>query len=191
VDDPLARQMLGQRFAAVRRTVFLRARCFGWLGGCGGAHLAFRNSFLEIAEQQFHLLNFAIELLRGSSEPRPLEQDQLGFQVLDLQRLGVEFRVAHSDDAVAFRQQRLFLSKQLPQHRNFIEMIGSVENHNKHSIRRGQTTLLTHCRSRQNAANHFVIQRAGQHRCEAVTSSRSLRTTSIIAPASASPRLPG
>src|SRR3981189_1303053 len=62
---------------------------------------------LVFAEQQLELLDLAVELLRGAAEPRPSQHRELRFEMLDLQRLGIELRIAHREQPIAFGQLRL------------------------------------------------------------------------------------
>jgi hypothetical protein len=81
--DPLARQMRGQWLAAARRRagrsrlVRRRRRLFRLVLGLVR---------LELADQQLELL----DPLRRAPVARPLQERQLGLQLLDMQRLGIE-----------------------------------------------------------------------------------------------------
>ena len=81
--DPLARQMCRQRLAAARR----RAGCFA-LGWRGRRRLGLVLGLvrLELADQQLELLN----PLRRAAVARPLQERQLGLQLLDVQGFRVE-----------------------------------------------------------------------------------------------------
>src|SRR3982074_3110374 len=68
-----------------------------------------RHAFLEFAEQHLELLDLAVELLRGAAEPRSSQHRELRLEMLDLQRLGIELRIAHRDQPIAFGELRLLL----------------------------------------------------------------------------------
>jgi len=111
----LARQMRGQRLATCRLVIPRRGapRAGGLLLGLLGACVTLRHAFLEFAEQQLELLDLAVELLRGAAEPRPSQHRELRFEMLDLQRLGIELRIAHREQPIAFGQLRLLLGDDL------------------------------------------------------------------------------
>ena len=93
MDDLVPRQMLGQRLAAACGGLGL-----GHGGGFGGAGLlgprpCFRLAFFEIAEHEFQLRDRAVELFRGPAKPSPPQHGELGFQLLDMERLGVDLRL--------------------------------------------------------------------------------------------------
>jgi hypothetical protein len=52
--------------------------------GLLAARLAFRHAFFELSEQQFELLDLAIDLLGGATEARPSQHRQLRLEVFDL-----------------------------------------------------------------------------------------------------------
>ena len=58
--------------------------------GRAGASVFSGSILFERADQQFELLDVAIELLRGAVEPRAPQHGQLQLQLLDVQRLGVD-----------------------------------------------------------------------------------------------------
>jgi hypothetical protein len=97
VNDDLARQMIRQRFAAGLFTPPLGAGCRLGRGSCVLPSLAFGLALLEIAYQKLQLLNFGVELFRGAAEPRASQNGELRLQLLDMQRLGVNLRVARRD----------------------------------------------------------------------------------------------
>src|SRR4051812_7218503 len=83
VGDGLARQMRRQRTTHRRlaRARFGRVPADGV--GCGSA-FGFGLVGLELADQQFELLDLSIELLRGPTEPGPPQHCQLYFELLDV-----------------------------------------------------------------------------------------------------------
>lgn len=103
--------MRRQRLAARRLVIPRRGapRAGGLLVGLLGARAALRQAFLEFAEQHLDLLNLAVELLRGAAEPGPSQHRELRLEMLDLQRLGIELRIAHRDQPIAFGQLRFLL----------------------------------------------------------------------------------
>jgi hypothetical protein len=129
-DHPLARQMLRQWLAPVRCAVALQARIIaGSLGLC----LARGDAFLELAEQELELLDLAVELLGGAAELLPAQPRKSCLQMLDLQRLGIELRVAKRDDPLllveplaGFRKLRLRVGKHALQLDNVLWQIGTV-----------------------------------------------------------------
>src|SRR5580693_10588130 len=60
--------------------------------GSLGSRLSLGVPLLDVAEQQLQLLDLAVELLRRPPEARPPQDRQLHSQLLDQQRLGVNFR---------------------------------------------------------------------------------------------------
>ena len=99
VGDGLARQVLGQLGPAgslapscrpARLRLVLRIVQPGGIGDAS-ARLLLGGLLLEFADQQFQLLDLAVELLGGAAEPRPAQRGQLHLQLLDVQRLGVDF----------------------------------------------------------------------------------------------------
>ncbi len=144
----LAWQVLGQRLAAERLARRPRAACglaiLRRRRACG----ALRHPFLEVAEEKFQLLDLPLELLRGTAEARAPEHRQLGFEMLDLKRLGVELRVARRNHSTAFGEQRLLLGNdQLafgkrrvllgehpPQRAGIAAKLGSIQRHEQHDI---------------------------------------------------------
>src|SRR6267378_8405843 len=90
-------------------------RASGWRAPARllGACVTLRHAFLEFAEQQLELLDLAVELLRGAAEPRPSQYRELRFEMLDLKRLGIELRIAHREQPIAFGQLRLLLGDDL------------------------------------------------------------------------------
>ena len=145
MDHLRARQVRGQRLAAarlaIRRLGTCRARTL--LPGLLGAGVAFRHGFLEFTEHEFELLDLPVELLGGAAEPRPSQHCKLRLEMLDLQRLGIEFRVANRDHAIAFGelrlllgddpfaldQQRFLLAKHSPQRAGIARKCRSVRDH--------------------------------------------------------------
>jgi hypothetical protein len=81
-DRLLALVCFGGRLGLGRRVRFGRAGA----GAFGGSIL------FERADQQFELLDVAIELLRRAAEPRTPKHGQLHLQLLDVQRLGMDLR---------------------------------------------------------------------------------------------------
>lgn len=77
--------------------------------GLFGARLAFRSTFLEVADQEFELFDLTIELLGGAAEARAPQHRKLRLEMLDLQCLGVKLGVAHRDQAVALGELRFLL----------------------------------------------------------------------------------
>jgi len=107
VGDRLTRQVRRQRLAQR----LLALACLGRvrLGGvsCAGAGITFGLFLLEFADQQFELLDVAVELLRRPAEPRATQHGELHLQLLDMQRLGIDLgRVGRDLDLLA-RQLRL------------------------------------------------------------------------------------
>ena len=141
--DALARQVRRQGFAAARLAVgrlgacrASRALCLGLLG----AGLALRHAFLELAEQELELLDLAVELLRGTAEARSAQHRELRLEMLDLQRLGVELRVAHRDETIAFGEQRLLLRDELlalAQQRFLLDNHPPQRSGHREEVRRG------------------------------------------------------
>src|SRR3954468_3137909 len=74
------------------------------LGGSVGAGILGGGIFLEFADQQFELLDLAIELLRGSAEPRTPQRGKLHLQLFDMQRLGVDLGSIGGEFKVLARQ---------------------------------------------------------------------------------------
>ena len=101
--DGLARQMLWQRCAARGAAGPGRCRRALWPGR-GASRLALDRALLEVADQEFELLDGLLELLRRAAEPRPTQDGQLCLELLDMQRLGVDLGVADSDRQIPIRQ---------------------------------------------------------------------------------------
>jgi hypothetical protein len=59
-------------------------------GGGVGARVALGLAFLQVADQEFELLDLAVELLGLLPEPGAPEHGELRLQLLDMQGLGVE-----------------------------------------------------------------------------------------------------
>jgi len=69
---------------------------------------------LELADQQFELLDVAVELLRRPTKPRATQHGELHLQLLDMQRLGIDLgRIGRDLDLLA-RQLRLQASGEHP-----------------------------------------------------------------------------
>ena len=112
VGDGLARQMLGQLGPAgplapscqrARLRLVLRIVHPGRISNAR-ARRFLGLLLLEVADQQLQLLDLAVELLRGAAEPRPAQRGQLHLQLLDVQRLGVDFGGVRSNLDVLARQ---------------------------------------------------------------------------------------
>ena len=105
----------------------LRTGCLRWRGLAGGLGSAGvpvgrlvrgvlgGSSSFEFADQQFELLDLAVELLRGAAEPRASQHGQLHLQLLDMQRLGVDLRRIGGDLDLLARQLGLQVSGEDPQ----------------------------------------------------------------------------
>ena len=116
--------------------------------GLLGARVALRHAFLEFAEQHLELLDLAVELLRGAAEPRSSQHRELRLEMLDLQRLGIELRIAHRDQPIAFGELRLLLDddplalaeqcflfgKHPPQRCGIEWQCGALRRHARHNI---------------------------------------------------------
>ena len=90
MQDRLERQMIGQRLADGR---LLRRRGGRSLAvGSLSSRLSLGFALLDVAEHQLQLLDLAVELFRRPPETRPPQDRQLHSQLLDQQRLGVNFR---------------------------------------------------------------------------------------------------
>jgi hypothetical protein len=63
--------------------------------------------FLELADQQLELLDIAVELFRRAAEAGAPQHRELHLQLLDVQRLGMDLRVARGDLDVLARKLRL------------------------------------------------------------------------------------
>ena len=143
---PLARQVRRHRFAAVFDGL-PGACCDCWRlpVGSGSASFALCYAFFDLAEREFELLNLTVEFLRGAAEPGAPQFGKLRPQVLDLQRLGVEFGVAHRDHPIAFGElglplgeQRFLLDHHPPQRADIAGQCGWFRHHaqDKNLIRR-------------------------------------------------------
>jgi hypothetical protein len=154
---PLARQMRRHWLAAV---LMVRAGACcrrGWLPiGWRAAAFAFCHALFDLAEHQFELLDLAVKLLRGTAKPVAPQRRELRLEMLDLQRLGVEFGVAHHDRAIAFgklgllfgngliapAQQCVFLEDHPPQRADIARKRGGVCRHAQHkNLIRGNVLL--------------------------------------------------
>ena len=91
VRDGLKRQVIGQR-RAHRRLLRRRRRGRGCVVGSLRARLSRGVALFHVAEQQFQLLDLAVELLRRAPEASAPKDRQLHSQLLNQQRLGVDFR---------------------------------------------------------------------------------------------------
>ena len=105
--DALARQMPRQRLANRNAFIFVRRRC----GPCrdrrtlrrvfaAGGILGF--GFLQLPDREFKLFDIAIELLRGTPEPRPPQRRQLRLQMFDMQGFGIDLVFENSVPALKF-----------------------------------------------------------------------------------------
>ena len=138
---PLARQVRRHRFAAVLDGLAGACwDCWRLPVGSGCASFAFRYALFELAEREFELLNLPVELLRGAAEPRPPQFGELRLEVLDLQRLGVEFGVAHRDHPIPFGElglplgeQRFLLDHHPPQRADIAGQCGRFRDHAQHN----------------------------------------------------------
>ena len=74
------------------------------LGGIVGAGILGGDIFFEFADQQFELLDVAIELLRGSAEPCTPQRGELHLQLFNVQRLGVDLGGVGGEFEVLARQ---------------------------------------------------------------------------------------
>jgi hypothetical protein len=83
--------------------------------GCAGAGVFGGSILFERADQQFKLLNIAIELLRGTAEPRTPQHGQLHLQLLDVQRLGMDLGGVGGNLDVLARQFGLQVCGEDPQ----------------------------------------------------------------------------
>ena len=72
-------------------------------------------ALLELADQQLELLDGLVELLRRAAEPRPAQHGQLGLELLDMQRLGVDLGVAGGDRQILLRELGLQSGRERPQ----------------------------------------------------------------------------
>ena len=104
-DRLLALVCLGRRLGVGLRVGFGRAGA----GVFGGSIL------FERADQQFELLDIAIELLRGTAEPRTPQHGQLHLQLLDVQRLGMDLGGVGGNLDVLARQFGLQVCGEDPQ----------------------------------------------------------------------------
>ena len=50
-----------------------------------------RPAFLKIIDQQFELLDFPVQFLRGPAEARPAQRGKLGFEFFEMKGFGVKF----------------------------------------------------------------------------------------------------
>ena len=57
-----------------------------------GAGILGGDIFFEFADQQFELLDLAVELFRGAAEACASQRRQLHLQLFDMQRLGMDLR---------------------------------------------------------------------------------------------------
>jgi len=70
---------------------------------------------LEFADQQFELLDVAVELFRRPAEPRATQHGELHLELLDMQRLGINLGRVGRDLDVFARQLRLQVGGEHPQ----------------------------------------------------------------------------
>jgi hypothetical protein len=96
---------LGRSLGVGRRVRFGRAGVDVFGGGI----------LFERADQQFKLLDVAIELLRGSAEPRAPKHSQLHLQLLDVQRLRMDLSGIGGNFDVLARQLGLQVCGEDPQ----------------------------------------------------------------------------
>jgi hypothetical protein len=75
--------------------------------GCFRAFFTLRVAFLQVADQQFKLLDVVVEFLRGTPEAGTAQQGKLSFQFFDVQGLGVKLRIAGLQFGVACLQRCL------------------------------------------------------------------------------------
>ena len=89
----------GLTWQVIRQWLADRLAAWAWLGrgtggglggGIIGAGILDGDIFFEFADQQFELLDIAIELLRGAAEPRTPQRGELHLQLFDVQRLGMD-----------------------------------------------------------------------------------------------------
>ena len=101
----LARVGPGKRLAVGLRVRFGRA----------GASVFSGSILFERADQQFELLDVAIELLRRAAEPRAPQHGQLHLQLLDVQRFGVDLGGVGGNLDILARQFGLQIRGEDPQ----------------------------------------------------------------------------
>jgi hypothetical protein len=115
VDDDFTEKMLGRRIAHRMSALGGTGPAVQCRNGRFGLGFTFARILLEVADQKFKLLDVMIKLLRRLSEPRSSKLGELHLQLLDVERLRMEFCDVGSDLDVPARQFRLESFSKNPQ----------------------------------------------------------------------------